>query len=159
MERGYRVHLVNTAAVQQYEGLKYSNDAHDARWLAHLLRLRILPIGYIYPKEARAVRDLLRKRSQLVHHRVAHTLSIQNLAARNVAVALSGNRIKQLGEADIEGLFGQENLALAAKSNLAVLRCLDEQIDHLEKRVLKQARLKPEFQALLTVPGMETFLP
>jgi hypothetical protein len=50
MEEGYEVHLVNTAAVQTYTGLKYTNDAHDARWLAHLLRLGILPTGYIYPK-------------------------------------------------------------------------------------------------------------
>ena len=31
MEAGYRVHLVNTAAVKQYEGLKYKEDVHDAR--------------------------------------------------------------------------------------------------------------------------------
>ena len=42
MEADYRVHLANTAAVQQYEGLKYTDDHSDARWLAHLLRLGIL---------------------------------------------------------------------------------------------------------------------
>jgi transposase len=64
MEHGYRVHLANTAAIQQYEGLKYTDDHSDARWLAHILRLGVLPQGYISPKEERAVRDLLRKRSQ-----------------------------------------------------------------------------------------------
>ena len=61
MEKEHRVHLANTAAIQQYEGLKYTDDDSDARWLAHLLRLGVLPQGYIYPKEERAVRDLLRK--------------------------------------------------------------------------------------------------
>ena len=65
-EAGYVVHLANPAAMQQYAGLKYTNDDSDARWLAHLLRLGVLPTGYIYPKEDRAIRDLLRKRSQLV---------------------------------------------------------------------------------------------
>ena len=51
MDAGYRVHLTNTWAVKQYEGLKYTDDRHDARWLAHLLALGILPEGYIYPKE------------------------------------------------------------------------------------------------------------
>lgn len=51
MAAGYRVHLVNTAAVKQYEGLKHSDDDTDAFHLAHLLRLRLLPTGYIYPKE------------------------------------------------------------------------------------------------------------
>ena len=34
MEAGYRMHLANTAAIQQYGGLKYTNDRSDARWLA-----------------------------------------------------------------------------------------------------------------------------
>ena len=45
--------LVNTAAVRQYEGLKHTDDEHDAFWLAHLMRLGILPTGYIYPKSER----------------------------------------------------------------------------------------------------------
>ena len=63
-EAGYHLHLVNTIAVKQYDGLKYSDDKDDAFHLAHLLLLNILPTGYIYPKEARAVRDLFRKRIQ-----------------------------------------------------------------------------------------------
>lgn len=60
MDAGYEVKLVNTAAVKQYEGIKYTGDEHDARHLEHLLRLGILPTGYIQPKEDRAVRGLLR---------------------------------------------------------------------------------------------------
>lgn len=45
MEAGHHVHLANTAAIQQYEGLKCSNDFSDAQWLAHMLRLGILPEG------------------------------------------------------------------------------------------------------------------
>ena len=41
MEADYRVHLANPAAIQQYSGLKYSDDHSDARWLAHLLRLGV----------------------------------------------------------------------------------------------------------------------
>jgi transposase len=48
MQAGYAVHLANPAAIVQYQGLKYSADEHDARWLAHLLRLGILREGYIY---------------------------------------------------------------------------------------------------------------
>src|SRR5438876_12124020 len=96
MEKDHRVHLANTAAIQQYEGLKYTDDDSDARWLAHMLRLGVLPEGYIYPKEQRAVRDLLRKRSQLVRQKTANLLSIQNLYSRNTGWSLSANRIKKL---------------------------------------------------------------
>jgi len=47
MEKDHVVHLANTAAIQQYEGLKYTDDHSDARWLAHMLRLGVLPVGYI----------------------------------------------------------------------------------------------------------------
>jgi transposase len=75
MEAGYRVHLAHPAAIQQYNGLKYTDDHSDARWLAHLLRLGVLPEGYIYPKAERAVRDLLRKRAHLVRQHTANVLS------------------------------------------------------------------------------------
>ena len=84
MDQGHRVHLAKTAAIQQYEGLKYTDRSRsDARWLAHILRLRVLPEGYIHPKEKRAVRDLLRKRGQTVRQRTTNLLSIQNLVTRN----------------------------------------------------------------------------
>ena len=47
MDVGYRVHLANPTAMKQYSGLKYTNDYSDAQWLAHLLRLQVLPEGYI----------------------------------------------------------------------------------------------------------------
>jgi transposase len=31
MDAGYRLHLANPAAIQQYSGLKYTNDQSDAR--------------------------------------------------------------------------------------------------------------------------------
>jgi hypothetical protein len=37
-DAGLHVHLANTAAIKQYEGLKHSGDETDARHLAHLLR-------------------------------------------------------------------------------------------------------------------------
>ena len=70
MEAGFTVHLANPAAIKQYEGIKYTDDDLDACLLAHLLRLGILPKGYIYPKEERPVGDLLRKRAQLVRQKV-----------------------------------------------------------------------------------------
>src|SRR5687767_5979224 len=113
MEAGYRVHLANPAAIQQYEGLKYTDDHSDARWLAHLLRLGVLPQGYIYPKAERAVRDLLRKRSQLVHQRTANLLSIQNLISRNTGSSIRSNRIKSLQAEQVDQLLPSPELALA----------------------------------------------
>ena len=133
MDQGHRIHLANTAAIQQYEGLKYTDDHSDARWLAHILRLGVLPQGYIYPKEERAVRDLLRKRSQLVHQRTANLLSIQNLVTRNTGSSIRSNRIKTLDRETVDALLPNRDLALAVKANLAMIQCADGQIDILER--------------------------
>jgi transposase len=154
MEKEHRVHLANTAAIQQYEGLKYTDDDSDARWLAHLLRLGVLPQGYIYPKEERAVRDLLRKRSQLVHQKTANLLSVQNLYTRNTGSSLSANRIKKLTPEQVDGLFTLGDVGLAVKANLSVMRCLEAEIKSLEQVVKERVKLKPAFRYLLTVSGI-----
>src|SRR3990172_8849632 len=79
---GYRVHLANTTAMKRYEGLKHSGDETDAAYLAHLLRLGILPTGYICPAPERALRDLARKRLQLVRTLNAQVLAVENIVAR-----------------------------------------------------------------------------
>jgi transposase len=158
MAAGYRVHLANTAAIVQYEGLKYADDDTDARWLAKLLRLGLLPEGYIYPKVERPVRDLLRKRSQLVHQHTANLQSIQNLMARNLGHSLSANRVKRLSYEDVDRLLPDIDLALAVKGTLAVMRTLDGVISVLEKRVKARIKLRPAFKPLLTVSGIGQIL-
>ncbi|MEK9195452.1 MAG: IS110 family transposase [Patescibacteria group bacterium] len=159
MEAGYSVKLVNTAAVKTYDGLKYTGDEHDARHLAHLLRLGILPTGYIYPKEERAVRDLLRKRAQLVRCRTAQILSIQNLVSRNSGHGITTDEIRKLNKETISQACGGDSLrALAIQGNLAVVRTLDEQIKGLERVVLAKAKLKPSFKKLLSVDGIGNIL-
>jgi transposase len=158
MDEGHKIHLANTAAIQQYEGLKYTDDKYDARWLAHLLRLGVLPQGHIYPKQHRPVRDLLRKRGQMVRQRTANLLSIQNLFSRNTGGSMSANRVKRLDSKEIDGLVPNTELALAIKANLAMLQCADGQIDLLEKAVLDRVKLKPEFELLKTAPGIGLIL-
>ena len=107
MEGGYPVHLANTAALVQYSGLKYSDDDADARWLAQLLHRGLLAEGYIYPKEDRAVRDLLRRRSRLVQQHTANLLAIQNLFARDRGRSLSANKVKRLTPETVSRLFSR----------------------------------------------------
>jgi transposase len=154
MEHGYRVHLANTAAIQQYEGLKYTDDNSDARWLAHMLRLGVLPQGHIYPKQERPIRDLLRKRSQMVRQRTTNVLSIENLLTRNTGTSMSANRVKVLDGQHVEELVSDGDLALAVKANLSVMQSADEQVEILERTVTERVKLRPEFCFLKSVPGI-----
>jgi len=158
MEEGYKLHLANTAAIQQYEGLKYTDDHSDARWLAHLLRLGVLPEGYIYPRAQRPVRDLLRKRSQLVRQRTTNLLSIQNLLTRNTGSSLSARRVKGLDVQQVDELLDNPDLALAVKANLSVMCSADEQVQILEQTVTQRVKLRSQFSFLKTVPGIGEIL-
>ena len=157
-EAGYSVRLVNTTAVKQYDGLKYSDDKYDAFFLAHLMRLGILPTGYIYPKKERAVRDLLRKRLQLVHQQTTQVLSIQNQLTRNTGRQFKCNEIKKLTSAEVKYKIKDKNIQQAIFSNLSVLNVLKSNIKTLEKQVLKQMELKPEYQKLTNIPGIGMIL-
>src|SRR6266446_7417532 len=126
MEADYRVHLANPAAMQQYSGLKYTDDHSDARWLAHLLRLGVLPEGYIYPKAARAVRDLLRKRAHLVRQHTANVLSVQNIMARNTGARFSVKRIQELTKQELTILLAEETQVLAVTRSLVVLDLISD---------------------------------
>ncbi len=118
----------------------------------------ILPEGYIYPKDERPVRDLLRKRGYLVGQRTSNILSIQNLLARNTGRRLNAAEVKRLEDRQVDDMLQNAELALAVQSSLAVLRCLEIQIKRVEKVVLERARLREEFKNLLTVDGIGKIL-
>ena len=153
-EHGYKVHLANPSAIQQYEGLKHTDDKWDSFWLAHMKRLGILPEGYIYPKEERPVRDLLRKRSFLVRQRTAHILSFQSMVDRVLGKRIRTNEIKKLKVEDVEQIFHEEHLLLSGQASIGSIRFLNLQILEIEKVVKRRMKLNKSYQFLLTVPGI-----
>ena len=153
MEAGFIVQLAHTSAMPQYAGLKYSNDFSDARQLAHLLRLGILPTGYIYPKQERGLRDLLRRRLLLVRQRTLHHLSLQSLIARHSGQSLSSNQIKKLKTQQLTAYLSPPILLAGQITHQA--RCwLDKAIDRIEKELQQQITPREDFQLLQSVPGI-----
>jgi len=159
MGEGYKVHLANPAAIQQYSGLKHADDKHDAFWLAEMLRLGILPEGYIYPKEERPVRDLLRKRGHLVRLRTSLILSLENIISRNFGSKLPANHVKGLRKDQVTPLFeGNEDLALAGRVSKETIDFLTHQIRQIEGVVEKRIQLKEAYRYLLTLHGVGKIL-
>jgi len=152
---GYDLRLVNTAAVKQYDGLKYSDDRHDAFHLAHLMRLGILPTGYIYPKAQRAIRDLLRRRLSLVRTASTQLISVQSQIWRS-----TGLRIKStdLRKPDFVSPPVDEYTQQAIQAGLAVYHTTQREIDVLEKSAHQAVNLTPAFKILQTVTGIGKIL-
>lgn len=157
-DAGHQVHLANTVAMVQYSGLKYTDDNSDALWLAKVYRLGLLPEGYIYPKETRAVRDLLRKRLKLVQQHTANVLSVQNLFARDRGRGIRANELRALRIERVGERIADPYRALAIQSTLVVMRSQEAMIEMLEKAVKSRMRVSPAFRPLLSVNGIGDIL-
>lgn len=59
-------------------GGKTKNDRIDSEKIASMLRGGMFPEAYVYPKEMRATRDLLRRREYFVRHQAELFVHIQN---------------------------------------------------------------------------------
>jgi transposase len=158
MQAGFALHLANTTAIQTYEGLKHSADEHDARWLAHLFRLGILREGYIYPREARGVRDLMRRRLQLVRTRTTQVLAMQTVLMRTQGGSMSANSLKRIEVEELQGLLDDAAVVSGLRANVEVVHTLNAQIARLEREVLGQVKLAAQFAPLLSMPGIGNIL-
>jgi transposase len=152
---GFHLQLVNTAAVKQYDGLKYSGDHHDAYFLAHLMRLGILPTGYIYPKEQRAVRDLLRRRLSLVRTASTQLISVQSQIWRSTGIRISS---KELRKPEFSPSQMDDHTLQAVGAGLVVYRAIQSEIDALEKSAHQAVKLSQPFKILQTITGIGKIL-
>lgn len=120
------------------------------------MRLGILPTGYIYPKAERSLRDLMRKRIQLVQDRSSHIIRLKSQVQMHTGQTLPTNDIKtKKFELPI---VGDHNVQLALQSHLVLITALSQQIAALEKTIVTQLTDKPIFRLLKTVNGIGDIL-
>ena len=158
VEAGYTTLLVNPTQVVGYSGLKYSDDRHDSRHLAHLSRLGILPTGWICPSKERGTRDLLRCRSRLVQQRTSLVQSMQCVICRELGETPSAREVKSIEILDRLEDLPDRGVRMQIESRFAVVVALNEQIKSLEKIVDEEGRERPEYRWLRTIPGVGSIL-
>jgi transposase len=154
----YPVVLANPAAMQQYNGIKHADDTNDAFFLAELLRLNILPTGYIYDPQLRPVRDLLRRRLLLVRQRTSLMLSFKSLYTRTTGKEMLLGQLKQLEVKEAQNLYDHPANQLIAGVQIKHIEALTESIERIEKAVLGSARELPCYAKLTTLPGVGRIL-
>lgn len=155
---GYDVRLVNTTKAAKYSEMKYTDDKHDARWIARLLALGILPEGFIAPPEERRLRDLLRRRSFFVRKRTDYLLSIRTLLERSTALRVESAEILKWSSEEIHALIGDRFVAESVATMLPVVGVLSRQIKAVEALLTAEAKLRSEFELLKTAPGIGKIL-
>jgi len=157
-DQGRNVKLGNPAKMEQYKGIKITNDLTDADWLAEQLRLGIFPESYIYPKETRPVRDALRRRQLFVQRRTQVLLSFGSLLERHGLDAPGAREIEHWTLKDIQaaGLGGFVQLQL--ETLLDAVRESSRLAAKIEEQVLAFIKPTEQYTRAKMVPGVGTAL-
>jgi len=156
--QGYPIDLANPARIAQYSGIKHADDKDDAFHLADLQRLNILPKSHVYDPELRPVRDLLRRRTNLVHQRTALLLSFKSLHARTTGQPLDLSDAKKMEPKEASKLYEHPANQLIAQVQVEHIQAFDKSVSRIEAAVLKCAREIPLYEKLLTIPGIGKIL-
>jgi len=125
------------------------------------LRSGYFPLAYVYPKEKRNTRDLLRRRSAFVRQRAQLITHIQllnsqyNLPAFEKKLTYKGNRT-----AAIADRFGHPSTQLSVAANLNLIDSYDQQIAALELHLTRSAKIDDPatFAFLKSIPGIGPIL-
>ena len=154
----YPIDLTNPAKIEQYSGMKHVADKDEAFHLAELQRLDILPKAHVYDPQLRPMRDLLRRRTNLVHQRTALLLSFKSLYARTNGEQLDLSDAKKMEPKEAPKLYAHPANQLIAQVQAEHMQALEKSIRRIEKAVLGCAREIPLYERLLTLPGVGRIL-
>lgn len=149
--------LAHALYLKHIHGGKNKNDRLDSEKLAHLLRTNLIPPSYVYPRERRPMRALLRQRMSYVWERselLTH-LSMNQTAEGLVPVAKGGHN-RDVWEERILGQYTDPLLQLAVECDMELIRSYDRRIEVLDQRLAARARREHgrDFALLMTVPGI-----
>lgn len=121
-------------------GGKAKNDRIDSFKIANLIRGGNFPLAYVYPKDMRATRDLLRRRMKIVRHgadlkaHVVNTTSQYNLPPNKVN--LKNTAAREHLKNTFPDTVVQKNIDL----DMVILDCYAEQLSKIEWFIETQAR-------------------
>jgi transposase len=159
LDHDYPVRLVHAAATPQYDGLKHGDDVTDALHLAQLMRLGVLPEGFIYPRALRLLRDVLRRRFMLVHEAVKLMLSIQSTYSRLTGLRWSANAVRHLSAPDLQRAFVDPDIAYIVQIQHEHWLMLERDIQKIEQHVIQSPLIDTAQRTrLCSVPGIGPIL-
>jgi transposase len=141
-------------------GGKAKNDRVDSYKIATLLRGGMLPMSYVYPKQMRSTRDLLRRRTHLMRKRSELLSHIQNT---NYQYNLPDIEKKLSRKSNREGLlerFPDESLRKSMELDLRLLDIYDELLPRLEHEISLIAKVHDAdaYFRIRSVPGIGRIL-
>lgn len=153
--------LAHALYLKHIHGGKNKNDKIDSQKLAHLLRSNLIPQSYVYPKERRPMRALLRQRMSYVWERATLLGHLQmNQQSEGLVPVAKGGLNRDVWEERILSQYTDPLHCLAVKCDMDLIRSYDYRIELIEQRLANLARrvLSRDFALIQTVPGIGRIL-
>ncbi len=141
-------------------GGKTKNDRQDAHKIAVLLRGGMLPQAHVYPKDKRATRDLLRRRTFFVRKRAELLTHLQNTSWQYRLEPLGRRIANRSGREGIVEAFTEESVQVSVAADLELIGYYDRVIHRLEEHLTKTARIDDgkTYDLLRSIPGVGKIL-
>lgn len=153
----YQVVLANPLQVSLIAKSRKKTDRHDAKILADLLRINMLPTSYAAPKDIRDERQITRHRASLVYMGAQIKHKINAILLRHGI---------EHGYSDLFGEAGKEYLKsldlpmcdrFELDNYLSLLRHIEFEVDKTQERVEDFVEHNPYARLLMTVPGISYY--
>jgi transposase len=140
-------------------GGKKKDDKLDSEKIARLIRGGTFPLSYVYPREMRATRDLVRRRMFLVRRR-SELLAHVQLVNQQYNHDPFEKMLQYASNRDVLNRFTEDSARLNVQADLEMVGHYDQLLKQLETNLLSQARLHdPQACCLLrTIPGIGKIL-
>ena len=149
--------LANPRKTKLIAEAKIKSDKLDARTLATLLQANLVFESYVPPKARREQRTLVRHRAGLVKTRTEIRNRIHALLAKHELHHNYSDLYGKQGLEWLESLQLQGVDQVVLKTNLALLKTLDEQIEVMTHEVAKTACNEEDIRILMTMPGIDFY--
>jgi transposase len=155
LEEKVKFILGHALYMKAIHGGKKKDDKLDSEKIARLMRGGTFPLSYVYPREMRATRDLVRRRMFLVRRR-SELLAHVQLVNQQYNHDPFEKMLKYAGNRDVLDRFEQPSVRLSVEADLATVGHYDQLLKQLETNLVRQATLHdPRASRLLrTIPGV-----
>lgn len=141
-------------------GGKVKNDKIDSQKIALLMRGGMFPQAYVYPREMRGCRDLMRRRMHLMRHRSELLAHIHNTNSQYNLPPIKQDLRHACHRAGITERFADPSVQHSIELDLNLIEVYDKQLAKIEWKIQQHARNCDQHSLMLlrTVPGIGKIL-
>jgi transposase len=137
-------------------GGKAKNDRIDGAKIAGLLRGGMFPMAFVYPRQMRETRDLLRRRTFFVRQKAQLIAHIQNTNSQYNLPPIDG---RLTGKSDYSGIvkrFAHDSTRLSIGADADLINQYQQTIVELEKHLVQHAKVDDPatYHLLQSTPGI-----